>query len=50
MIQILALNLNFEGAKNIHVLKAMIWGFGGHCRFLPGVRNLDLDFDIVMGL
>ena len=29
MIQILALYLDFEGAKNIHVLNVLFWGFGG---------------------
>ena len=28
MIQILALYLDFDGAKNIHVLQVLIWGFG----------------------
>ena len=49
MIQILALYLNSEDAKLIHVLKVMIWGFGGHWRFLTGVWHLDLDMDIVTG-
>merc|ERR1711954_366006 len=47
MIPILALHLDFEGAKNIHVLKVLIWGFGGRWRFLTGVWNLDLDLDMV---
>ena len=34
---ILALCLDFEGAKNIHVLLVLIWGFGGHLTFLTGV-------------
>ena len=50
MIQILALYLDFEGAKNIHVLKVIIWGFGGCWRFLTGVQHLDLDLDIVIHL
>ena len=33
----LALYLDFEGAKNIYVLEVLIWGFGGHWRFLTGV-------------
>ena len=28
-IQILALYLDFEDAKNIHVLQVLFWGFGG---------------------
>ena len=47
---ILAPYLDFEGAENIHVLKGLIWGFGGHWRFLNGVWHLDLDFDMVIGL
>ena len=50
MIQILALYLDFEGAKNIHVLQVLIWGFGGHWRFLTGVWYLDLYLDMVTGL
>ena len=50
MIQILALYLDFEGAKNIHVLKVLIWGFGGRWRILTGVWHLDLDLDMVTGL
>ena len=50
MIHILALYLDFEGAKNIHVLKVLIWGFDGYLRFLTGVCHLDLDFDMVTGL
>ena len=44
MIQILALYLDFEGAKNIHVLNVLIWGFGGPWMFLTGVWQHDLDF------
>ena len=29
MFQILALHLDFEGAKNINVLVVLIWGFDG---------------------
>ena len=50
MIQILALYLNFEGAKNIHVLEVLIWGFGGRWRFLTRVWHLDLDLNMVTGL
>ena len=45
MIQIWALYLEFEGAKNIYVLEVLIWGFGGRWRFLTGVWHLDLDLD-----
>ena len=37
MFRILALYLEFEGAKNIHVLKVLIGGFGVYCRLLTGV-------------
>ena len=47
---IMALYLDFEGAKNIHVLKVLIWGFGGPWRFLTGFWHLDLDLDMVTGL
>ena len=47
---ILALYIDFEGAKNIHVLYVIIWGFGGCWRFLTGVWHLDLDLDMVTGL
>ena len=47
MIQILALYFDFEDAKNIHVLLLLIYGFGGHGRFLTGVWHLDLDLDMV---
>ena len=50
MIQIWALYLDFEGAKNLHVLLVLIWGFVGHRRFLTEVWHLDLDSDIVTGL
>ena len=50
MIQISALYLEFEGAKNIHVLHVLIWGFGGRWRFLVVGWHLDLDLDIVKGL
>ena len=49
MIQIPALYLDFEGAKNIHFLWVLIWGFGGCWRFLTGVWHLDLDLNIVTG-
>ena len=50
MIQIFALYLDFEGAKSFHVLKVLIWGFGGCWRFLTGVWHFDLELDIVTGL
>ena len=50
MIQIVALYLNFEGEKNIHVLEVLIWGFGGRWRFLTGDWHLDFDLDMVTGL
>merc|ERR1711954_486692 len=49
MIRILALYLDFEDAKNIHVLQVIIWGFGECWRFLTGVWHFDLDFDMVTG-
>ena len=50
MIRILALYLDLEGAKNIHVLQVLIGGFGGCWRFLTGVCHLDLDLDMFTGL
>ena len=50
MIQILALYLDFEDAKNIHVLQVLIWGFRGHWRFLIGVLHANIDLDMVTGL
>ena len=50
MIQILALHLDFEGAKNIHVLKVLICGFGGRWMFPTAVWHLDFDLDMVVGL
>ena len=50
MFQTLALYLDFEGAKNIHVLSVLIWGFGGCWRILTGVCHLYLDLDVVIGL
>ena len=44
------LSLDFEAAKNIHVLSVLIWGFGGCWRILTGVLRLDLYFDMVTGL
>ena len=45
MILILAIYLDFEGAKNVKVLQVLIWGFGGHWMFLTGVWHLDHDLD-----
>ena len=42
-------SLDFEGAKNIHILKVLIWGFGGLWRSLTGVLHSDIDFDMVTG-
>merc|ERR1712081_154200 len=50
IFRISALYLDFEGAKNTHVLQVLIWGFGGHWRLLTGVWHLDLDLDLVTGL
>ena len=50
MIRILALYLDFEGAKNIHILEVLIWGFGGRWTFLTGVWHPDIDLDMVTGL
>ena len=47
---ILALNLDFEGAKNIQVLQVLIWGFRGCCKFLNWVWHLNIDLDNVTGL
>ena len=43
------LYLDFESAKNIHVLKVPIFGFVGHWRFLSGIWHLDFDLDMVTG-
>ena len=48
--QIVALYLDFDSAKNIDVLKVLIWSFGGRWRFLTGVWHLDLDLDMTNGL
>ena len=42
MFWMLALYLDFRGAKNIYVLEVLIWGFGGCWRFLTGVWNFDI--------
>ena len=50
MFQILSLDLDFEGAKNTHVLKVLISGYGGCLRFLTKVCHPDLDLATVTGL
>ena len=50
IFRILTLCLDFEGAKNIHVLQVLVWGFGGYWRFLSGVLYPEIDFDMVNGL
>ena len=50
MIQILALYLDLEGAKNIQVLYVPIRGFRGCWSFLTRVWNLDLDLDVVTNI
>ena len=43
-------SLDLEGAKNINVLKVLIWGFGGHWGFLTEFWHPDIDLDMVTGL
>ena len=50
MVQILALYLDFEDAKNIHVLEVLIWGFEQHWTFVAGIWHHDLDLDMVRNL
>ena len=50
MTQILALYLDFEGAKDIHVVEVLIWCLRGCWRFLTGVWQLDKNLDMVTGL
>ena len=50
MIRMLALYLDIEGAKIIHVLEVLNGGFEGHWRFLTWVWHLDLDLNMVTGL
>ena len=50
MFRILALYLDLEGVKNIHVLQVLLWGFVWRWRFLTGVWHLDFDLDMVTGL
>ena len=42
-----SLYIDFEGARNIHVLKVLILGFGGFWQFLTRVWHLGLDLDMV---
>ena len=50
MFWILFLYLDFEGAKNFHVLKVLTLGFGGCWRFLTVVWHLHLNLDMALGL
>ena len=50
MLQISAIYLDFEGAKNILVLLVLIWGIGGHWRFLTEVWHRYIDLDMINGL
>ena len=50
LIQILFLYVDFKGAKNIYVLKVLIWSFGRCWRFLAGVWHHDLHWCMVSGL
>ena len=50
IIQILALYLDFDCAKNIHVLWFLIWCFWGCRRFVTGVWPFYLDLDIITGV
>ena len=46
MFKIFGSYLDFEGAKNIHVLQVLTWGFRGHWRFLIwGLASGDLVFE-----
>ena len=50
IFQIIALYLEIEGAKNIHVPKVQIMGFGGNLRFLTKGWHLNLGLNMVTGL
>ena len=50
MTKIMALCLDFEGAKKIHVLLVLNWCFGRRCWLLTGDLHLDLNLEIVTGL
>ena len=49
MLRIMALYLDYEGAKNINVLYILILGYEGYWRLLTGVQHLDLDLDMIIG-
>ena len=42
--------VEFEGAKNLHVLNVLILGFGGGWWILTGVWHLYIDLDMISGL
>merc|ERR1711954_260374 len=46
--QILALYLDFESARNIHVLEFLLLGFGGYWRLLTRILHLDLDLALYL--
>ena len=50
IFQNLAHYLDVVGAKNIHVLKVLIMGFGGYRRFLIGFWHLGHYFNRIIGL
>ena len=50
MIWILALCLDFEGAKNIQALQVLIWGIERHCRFLTRCKELPFPLGPHLGL
>ena len=47
IFQRLTLYFGFGGEKIIHLLKVLLWGFGGFWGFLTRVWHLNLDLDIV---
>ena len=49
MFHILGLYIDFEGAKNIYVLKVLKLVFGGWLRFLTGVLHLDINLNRIPG-
>ena len=50
MFQILALYLDFKGAKKLHDLQVLIWGSERRWRFMTWIGHLDFDSDMVNGL
>ena len=50
MFYIFALYLDFEGAKDILVLKVLILGFRGHWRVLTKVWYINLGLNMDIGL